>query len=218
MATSGTYVYDPTVADFVDEAFERCGIDPAKLTQRHLRSSRTSINLLLAWWATKGCKLWAIEQETVNCVQSQPSYNLDAGTIAVLDMVVRRSGLDTPVMPMSRDYYLRIPDKDLEGLPTLYYFDRQRATQTITLWNVPENATDDLIFYRLRRLQDVTAAAETLDLPYEWFEAFASGLAEFLAVKFAPDRLTLLKGLAGEKFKDAYVDNRERVDTVFTMR
>lgn len=218
MTTSGTYVYDPTVADFVDEAFERCGIDPAKLTQRHLRSARRSVNLLLAWWATKDCKLWAIEEETVDCVESQADYTLDAGTIAVLDMVVRRNGMDTPVMPMSRSYYLNIPNKTHEGLPTLYYFDRQRASQTITLWNVPENSTDDLIFHRLRRLQDVSAAAQTLDLPYEWFEAFASGLAEFLAIKFAPDRLAMLKGLAKEKFADAYTDNRERVDTRFGMR
>lgn len=217
MASSGTYAYDPTVAEFTDEAFERCGVNPETLTVRHVRSARRSMNLLLAHWATKGVKLFAIEQETVDCVDGQASYAVDNGTIAILEMVVRRDSVDTPVMPMSRAEYLATPSKTQEGLPSRFYFDRQKLSRTFTLWNVPENSTDDIIFYRLRRLQDVTAPTETTDLPYEWFEAFASGLAEFLAVKWAPDRLGMLKPLALEKFRDAHFDQRERVDTVFSI-
>ena len=208
MTTSSTYTLDPSIADFTDEAFERCGVDPATLTMRHLRSARRSSNLLLSDWANRGCKLWAIEQETVDCVDGTAAYNMDAGTIAILEMVVRRSSVDTPVYPMSRVEYLAIPNKTQEGLPSKFYFNRQKTTQTITLWTVPENSTDDLIFYRLRRMQDVTAASETADLPYEWFEAFASGLAAKLAVKFAPDRLAHLVAMAADSFFAAYTDQR----------
>jgi len=37
MASSGTYTYAPDIAEFVEESFERCGIDPAALVARHAR-------------------------------------------------------------------------------------------------------------------------------------------------------------------------------------
>ena len=59
--------------------------------------------------------------------------------------------------------------------------------------------------------------AETPDIPYEWMEALASGLAEFLSLKYAPNKYKLLKEDAAGKFKMADDFNRERVDTNFSL-
>jgi len=213
MSTSGTYTFDPIVADFAEEAFERCGIDPASLTGRHARSARMSLTFLFSEWSNKGPHLWAVDQQSQLLTTSDGAYDSPSGTVAILEMVVRRSGIDTPVFPMMRDEYLAIPDKTTEGLPNRYYFDRSRTTPTITLWPIPENSTDTIYFYRMRSLQDVGTAAGTLDIPPRWHEALAAGLAAKLAVKYAPDRIGPLKGEAKSRFEEAKTEDRERSPT-----
>ena len=217
MTTSATYAYDPSVDDFVCEAFERCGIDPAKLTVRHLRSARRSLNLMFSEWPNKGVKLWAVDQITLDMVESTATYNTATGTICILDAVLRRSGVDTPMFPMSRSEYAAIPSKTDEGLPSRFYLDRAITTPTVTVWQVPENSTDDMLYWRVRRLQDVGNPSNTLDVASRWFEPVASGLAAKLAVKFAPDRIKTLVALAADSFDYARIEERERTDTQFTM-
>lgn len=218
MTTSATYTFDPEVADFVNEAFERCGIDPASLTARHARSARLSLGFLFSEWGNKGPHLWAVDQQSQILTASDPTYDAPTGTIALLEMFVRRDGLDTPIFPMGRDEYANIPDKTEEGLPNRYYFDRSRTTPTITLWPVPENSTDTIYFYRMRSLQDVGVASNTLDIPPRWHEALASGLAAKLAVKYAVDRIGPLKGEAKSRFDEAKQEDRERMPTSTKVR
>lgn len=217
MPTSGTYTWSPEIAEVVDEAFERCGVDPASLTQRHTRSARMSLNLMLSDWsnAIRGVPLWTVVQNTQLLTDGDPTYDAPAGTTAVLDVYVRRDGIDTPVFPISREEYYSIPDKTTEGLPTMYWFNKGASTRTINLWQVPENSTDTLVYTTMRRLQDVLAQTETLDVPYEWHEAFTADLAWRLALKFAPERMDRLIQLSDLAFKRAATENRERAPTVF---
>src|SRR3990167_4265888 len=217
MSTSGTSSFAPTVDDFVAESFERTGIDPAELTVRHLRSARRSLNLMFSEWPAKGVKLWAVDQVTLDMIDGTATYDTATGTICILDAVLRRSSVDTPMFPMSRSEYAVIPSKTTEGLPSRFYLDRAITTPTITVWPVPENSTDDMLYWRVRRIEDVGNPSNTLDVASRWFEPVASGLAAKLAVKFAPDRLDRLKALAGEAFVNAYREDRERTDTQFTM-
>lgn len=220
MATSGTYTgADFEWAELCDEAFERCGIDPQTLTARHLRSARRSAEFLFADWSNRGIHLWAIDQQIIaapDLVPGTATYDCPEGTLAVLEMVVRRSGTDTPIFPMARDEYLAIPNKDYRGLPNRFYFAREAATPTLTFWNVPENDTDQIIYYRMRRMQDVGNASRTADVPYRWQEALAAGLAAKLAEKYAPEREVALIQKSEAKYRIAYAEDRERVPT--TMR
>ena len=214
MATSGTYAYSLDIAEAVDEAFERCGIDPATVTARHLRSARRSLNLMFADWASRGVHLWAVDQQTQALTQGDADYTVPVGTVGILEMVVRRAGLDTPVWPMARDEYLAIPDKTTQGLPNRFWFERLGgASSVIHLWDVPENNTDTLIYYRIRQLQDIVTMAENPDVPYFWNEALVSGLAAKLAEKYAPDRENGLIAKAEMRFRTANTEDRERVPT-----
>ena len=218
MATSGTYTFDPDVADFVAEAFERCGVDPASLTARHARSARLSLNFLFSEWSNKGIHLWTVDKQTQTLTASDSEYNAADGTVCILEAFVRRDGLDTSVFPMARDEYAGIPDKTTEGMSNRFYFARERATPTITLWPVPENSTDVLHYYRMRRIQDVGVPSNTLDIPYRWHEALAAGLAAKLAVKYAADRIGVLTGLAKSQLELAKQEDRERVPTKMQVK
>lgn len=215
MATSGTYSWSPDTADFVDEAFERAGVDPKTLVSSHIRSARMSLGLMFSEWAAKGNHNYAVDEQTQTLTDSDPDYTVATGTLAILGGVIRRSSIDTPVRSISREAYMQIPNKTVEGLPSVVFFDRKALTYY--LWNEPENSTDVFRYWRLRKTQDVTAAAETMDVDYFWFEALAAGLAAKLSLKYAFPRYATLKALAEQAFDDARHADRERTGTTFSM-
>lgn len=215
MATSGTYAFTLGYDDVFDESFERCGVDPATLTPRHMASGVRSANLLMAEWSAKRFTLFDVDEKTQALVAGTVSYTASAGTIMILEANIRRSGVDTPVFPISRDMYFRIAKKDQRGLPSNLFYDI--AANSISLWTVPENATDVLYYKRLRRKQDVLTLGENPDAPYVYYEALCAGVAKNLALKFAPDRFDKLKGLADEAFAIAQMADRERVDVSFDI-
>jgi hypothetical protein len=193
MASSGTYLWSPELAECVDEAFERCRIDPATLDVSHILSARRSINLLLVEWAVDDNQDFRVDRFDVPCVEDQQAYVIDPDTdgriIDITGMVLRRSGIDTPILPMARDEWLALPNKETVGRPSRYYADKRQTEIIVHLWPVPENSTDELILDAMRRYQDAGGIGNDPDIPYYMREAFVSGLAAKLAEKFAPLQL-----------------------------
>jgi len=222
MATSGTYIFNPDLAELVDEALERARIDPANITARHILSARRSMRFMLTDWATKDYHDFRIRTDTLTLVQGQATYvagtdfDLDVGgvnIVDIIDVVLRRDGVDTPVVFMSRDEYLNIPEKTIEGRPDRVFIDKQRDGIEMTLWTVPENSTDELIFSAVRKFEDSITASDTADIHDYMYDAFAYGLAFRLAEKFAPPELEqALYGKAQISFNDAQNAVRERGD------
>lgn len=183
MATSGTYLWNPELADMVDEAFERCWVDPATLVHRHILSARRSINFMLADWATRSFLAFRVERRTLPLVQAQQQYTLAGEVIDILNMVLRRDNTDTPLLQMSRSEWLDLPTKSTDGRPDRFFPDKQRDALTLDFWPVPENSTDSVIYDCVLRYEDADAASQTADIPYYLREAFVAGLAARLAGK-----------------------------------
>lgn len=218
MPASGTYTSSLDLADFIDEAFERCGIDPGSVEARHLRSARRSIELLFTFWQTRGIHLWLIEEVTLPMVAGTATYNTDANTLAVLDMFLRRDGVDIEVNPWARDEFVDMPDKTIQGMPSEFYLDRQRDIPTLSFWPVPENSTDEIHYYRVRRFQEGGSLGNTPDVPYYWYEAFVAGLAAKLAEKYAPEREDRLVSKANAAYELADTEDRQRTPTMTKVR
>lgn len=215
MPTSGTYNFAPDNVDFIDEAWERCGLDPAKLTGRHFTSAMMSMALLFAHWATKGVKLFQVDEQTQLLTLGDADYTPAVGTLVILEGVIRRASVDTPVARLTREQYHLIPDKTTRGLPNQVWLDR--GANTYFLWQVPENSTDVFRYRRVRRIQDPGSGQNTPDIPVWWFEALAAGLAWKLALKFAPAKYQLLIVEAEGSLASAMFEDRERADTSFGM-
>jgi hypothetical protein len=63
----------------------------------------------------------------------------------------------------------------------------------------------------VRRIQDSALTnGQTVEIPYLWLEAFALGLAQRLAMIWAPDKLQMLKPLADEAYMIAAEQNVEQ--------
>tara|TARA_R110000751_G_scaffold181127_1_gene287421 strand:+ start:41 stop:931 length:891 start_codon:yes stop_codon:yes gene_type:complete len=280
MAVSGSKDFEPNVADYVEEAFERCGLEFR--TGYDAVTARRSMNFLFADWANRGLNRWTMEQvsqtvasgissypvgtitatvgssasltigetitggtsavtasiitkpsattltltvpsgtftsgETVTggtslastTISASPSLTDVQATIDILSAVVRRSGSDISVSRISRDEYLNIPTKSSTGRPTQFYVDR-KITPLVKVWPTPENSTDVLIYDRLVRIDDADASGNTLEVPFRFYPCLAAGLAYYISMKRAPDRMQQLKAVYEEEFLRAAEEDRDR--------
>ena len=208
MATSGSRDFDLDVADIIEEAYERCGLEVR--TGYDSKTARRSLNLMFADWANRGLNLWTVKQGTQALTQGTATYTFTADYADLLEVVVRRSGIDYELDRMSRGDYLTLPNKTTEGRPSQYYFNRQVSPE-ITLWATPDNSTDTLVYYYVQRIDDADTMVNTTDAPFRFLPCMVAGLAYYLAVKRAPDRIQLLKALYEEEFQRAADEDSDRV-------
>lgn len=207
MTTSGSKNFELDVSDYIEEAFERCGVEVR--TGYDLKTAKRSLNLLLADWANRGLNQWTIRQTTVTCVSGTSDYTLDADTIDILSVVVRRDNTDYGIERLSRDEYLNIPDKTSTGRPSQFFLDRQ-ITPVLKVWTTPENSTDQLIFDRLVRIDDADTFKNTMEVPFRFYPCLAAGLAYYISIKKAPNRTQFLKAIYEEEFERAMTEDRDR--------
>ena len=205
MATSSSRDFDLDVGELIEEAYERCGLEMR--TGYDAKTARRSLNLMFADWANRGLNLWTVKQATVSVSSGTASYTLlDATVVDLLEVVLRNSsGTDFTLTQMSRSEYLRIPNKTSTGQPSQYFFDRQ-VTPTITLWSTPD-ASYTLVFYYVRRIEDADALVNTTDAPFRFLPCMAAGLAYYIAIKRAPDRIQILKAIYEEEFQRAAAED-----------
>ena len=207
MTTSGTTDFTLDIADVIDEAFERVGVEMR--TGFELRSARRSLNLLFAEWANRGVNRWTIKQTSVPTVVGQIEYPLGADTVDILSATLRRDNVDLNMIRLSRDEYLNLPNKDTQGRPSQFYVDRQ-IDPVLKVWFAPDRVTDTIIYDRLTRIQDAGSYTNTADMPFRFYEPMVAGLAAKLAVKYAVERVQLLTSLYEEAFRLAAEEDRDR--------
>jgi hypothetical protein len=219
MAVSGTKTFELDVADYIEEAFERCGIEIR--TGYDQRTARRSLNLLLAEWANRGLNQWTIAQESVTVTSAACTYPLSASTIDIISAVVRDptftntiNQVDLSIERISRDYYLNIPNKLTQGRPVQYFLNRQ-ITPILTIWPTP-NQTYTVVIDKLVRMDDAAAGVNTLEIPFRFYPCLAAGLAYYLAMKKAPDRVQLLKQVYEDEFDHAASEDRDRAPLSLT--
>ena len=72
MATSGSYDFELDVAEIIEEAYERCGLELR--TAYDAKTARRSLNLMFAEWANRGLNLWTVKQQTQALTQGTATY------------------------------------------------------------------------------------------------------------------------------------------------
>jgi hypothetical protein len=83
----------------------------------------------------------------------------------------------------------------------------------VTVWPTPDNSTSyQFVYWRLRRVQDAGAGAETADMNFRFLPCVVAGLAYHIAMK-VPElmpRLEMLKTAYNEQFDLAAGEDREK--------
>ena len=158
---------------------------------------------------TAGENITGSSSSATTTISANPSLSDVQSTVDMLEAVIRRSGTDISITRINRGDYLSTPEKTTQARPSQFYVDRQ-ITPTVTLWPTPENSTDQLIYYRIKRIQDADAGVNTADLPFRFLPCLVAGLAYYISVKKAPQRIGLLKDIYEEEFQRAASEDGER--------
>lgn len=240
---SDTYKFLPDLAQYIDAAFNRCGIDPADLNERHVRTACFESNLMLKDWVNTGYREFSLEQYSLPLVKGQAEYDLPNGGYDIFHAVLKRDGYESEMYPISRSDYNALTKKTNEGRPDRYFVDRSNYTTAtagsnfepfskVYLWQTPENSTDTIEMWYMRQAADQDEAFRAPDISPMFANAFADGLAFHLSTIYAPDRRDMLgrayrgqgydENLAvyqyGGSFGRAVAADRETADTVLRVR
>ena len=79
MPTSSSKNFEIDVAEYIEEAFERCGLEVR--TGYDLKTAKRSMNLLFADWANRGLNQWTIDQTSITVASGVSEY--PAGTLTL---------------------------------------------------------------------------------------------------------------------------------------
>ena len=211
MAVSGTKTFALSINDCILEALDRIGGGP--YLGYDIKSARRSLNIMFTDWANRGLNQWTLQKQTLNMVANQSSYDLDASTVSIVDVYVTRDSTDFAVNEISLTDYNAYPNKAQTGRPSQYYLQKS-MTPKLFLFPAPENSTDVITYWRIAKIDDVTASTvsgveQDFDVPSRFYEAMISGLAYYMSLKRAgmdPNRSVYLKQeyeLAFRRARDA---------------
>jgi len=222
MTTSGTTAFNMDFTEIAEEAWERAGREMR--SGYDLRTARRSMNLMTIEWQNRGINLWTIDEGTVSLTQGVGQYDLPADTIDLLEQVVRTgSGTtqqDLTISRISVSTYASIPNKTNTGRPIQLWIERLRDNPRVNVWPVPESDDYTLVYWRLRRVEDAGAGAQTADMNFRFLPCLVAGLAYNIAMKvpeLAP-RIEMLKATYEEQFRLAAEEDREKAPVRFVPR
>ena len=212
MTTSGTSDFNLEFDDIIVEAYERCGMDVRD--GYDMKTAMRSINLMFAEWANRGLNLWTIEQREVTLTAGTYQYALPLDTVDALSAVIRTNAGQSTQQDITVDRigyaeYLHVPNKNTQSRPAQWFLQRT-STPQLFLYPSPD-ATQQYIFryYAVRRIQDTGTFTNTADVVFRFLPCLVAGLAYYLSVKKAPDRVQLLKAMYDEEFTRAANEDRE---------
>ena len=206
--TSGTTTFDKTFAidEIIEEAYDRLGM--FTLNGGHMKTARRSLNIMFQEWSNRGLHYWEIANNNITLVNGQAVYTMfrstsdgtsDAtavyGVDDILEANYRNNNVDTPLTKINRSTYQGLSNKTATGTPSQYYVQRFIDKVTITLYLTPgsSEAGNKLNYYYVKRIQDVGDYTNATDVPYRFVPCMVSGLAFYLAQKYAPERVQAMK-------------------------
>lgn len=210
MTTSGTTNFSVDVITALEEAFERAG--RTFRSGYDYESAVRSMNLMFTEWANLGINLWTLDQINVTTVVGDGNYNLPADTVDAISLVINNDGNDYRISRIGFNEYAGQVNKAKQARPTQYWIERLTAQPVLNLYPVPDKVYTIKI-WRLRRIQDAGSAANTLDIPFRFYEALIAGVALRIGKKntqLDPQRLDVLKADYREAMLLAQGEDRDR--------
>ena len=231
--TSGTATFEKgfSISDIVEEAYERLGIQGVSGYQ--LKSARRSLNILFQEWANRGLHYWEVANNNITLVADQAEYTMFRSTADgtssttavygvddVLEASYRNSNVDTPLTKINRSQYQALSNKTSTGTPSQYFVQRFIDKITITLFLTPgsSEAGKFLNYYYVKRIQDAGDYTNDADVPYRFVPCMTAGLAYYLAIKNAPDRVQMLKMLYEDELQRALAEDGSSSSTYISPK
>jgi len=241
--TSGTVTFDKTFAvdDIIAESYERIGLQATSGNQ--LRAARRSLNILFQEWGNRGLHYWEVAETNIDLIEGQAEYtfyrasgdgtssstNASSSVYGVADILeatlrsdrTATGQSDSALTKIARSAYSALSSKLSKGTPSQYFVQRFVDKTTLTVYPTADssNASKDLHFYYVKRIQDADATyTDATDIPYRFVPCMVSGLAFYLAQKFNPQLVQQMKLLYEDELTRALAEDGSSSSTYITPK
>ena len=241
--TSGTVTFDKTFAvdDLIAEAYERIGSQVTSGYQ--LKTARRSLNIMFQEWGNRGLHYWEVAESNIDLIEGQTEYtfyrasgdgtssstNATSNVYGVADILeatlrtdrTATDQADSALTKIDRSTYSALSNKLSKGTPSKYFVQRFVDKTTITVYPTADssNASKDLHFYYVKRIQDADATyTDATDVPFRFVPCMASGLAFYLAQKFNPQIVQQMKLLYEDELARALAEDGSAASTYITPK
>lgn len=209
MTTSGDTAFSLTARDHIYTALQESAIIPLgdDPEAEELTACLRRFNGMLKTWQARGV-LW--KQETIDQVitadtatATLPAYVRGVNAVRYVESATN----ERQMRRFERDEYKKLPNKAASGVSTLYYVDRAVDALVISVWPVPTaNATLRLDIDR--KMDTITNASETVDIPEEWAETVYLNLAVRCADIFGAELKPRLVAMAQSTERELFDNYR----------
>ena len=241
--TSGTTTFDKTfsIDEIVEESFERIGLQ--NVAGYQLKSARRSLNILFQEWGNRGIHYWEVDETNLDLIEGQSDYDffraISDGTSAtttptngiygmsdVLEAQLRQNRTqttqsDSPMTKVDRSTYAAFSNKLSKGTPNQYWVERFIDKVRIHIYPTPDstNASNDMHFYFIKRIQDVDSTyTDATDVPFRFVPCMVSGLAYYLAQKYKPELIQAMKLVYEDELARALAEDGSASSTYITPK
>ena len=240
--TSSTTTFDKTFAidEIVEESFERIGLQ--NVAGYQLKSARRSLNILFQEWGYRGIHYWEVDETNLDLIEGQSDYDFfrssDDGTSAtttpsngiygmsdVLEAQLRSNRTqttqaDSPMTKVDRSTYAAFSNKLSKGTPNQYWVERFIDKVRIHVYPTPDstNASKDMHFYFIKRIQDVGDYTNATDVPFRFVPCMVSGLSYYLAQKYKPELIQAMKLVYEDELARALAEDGSASSTYITPK
>ena len=240
--TSGTVTFDKTFAvdEIIEEAYERLGMQVSSGYQ--LKTARRSLNILFQEWGNRGLHYWEVAEANIDLIEGQAEYTFyrasgdgtsavtnPANTYGVADVLeatlrsnrTQTTQTDSSLTKISRATYSALSSKLSKGTPAQFFVQRFVDKTTITVYPTADssNASKDIHFYYLKRIQDVDSTyTDATDVPYRFVPCMVSGLAFYLSQKVNPQLTQTMKLYYEDELARALSEDGSAASTYITPK
>ena len=241
--TSGTTTFDKTfsIDEIVEESFERIGLQ--NVAGYQLKSARRSLNILFQEWGNRGIHYWEVDETNLDLIEGQSDYDFfrasSDGTSAtttptngiygmsdVLEAQLRQNRTqttqsDSPMTKVDRSTYAAFSNKLSKGTPNQYWVERFIDKVRIHIYPTPDstNASNDMHFYFIKRIQDVDSTyTDATDVPFRFVPCMVSRLAYYLAQKYKPELIQAMKLVYEDELARALAEDGSASSTYITPK
>ena len=239
--TSGTATFDKTfsIDEIIEEAFERIGLNSVAGYQ--LKSARRSLNILFQEWGNRGIHYWEIDELDLDLIEGQAEYKFfrassdgtsatsnPNGVYGISDILeahlrsdrTQTTQSDSPMTKVDRSTYGGFSNKLSKGTPNQYFVQRFIDHVSIQIYPTPDstNASKDMHFYYIKRIQDIGDYTNATDIPFRFVPCMVSGLAYYLAQKYQPQLIQPMKLAYEDEFARALAEDGSAASTHITPK
>ena len=121
---------------------------------------------------------------------------------------------------VDRSTYGGFSNKLSKGTPNQYFVQRFIDHISIQIYPTPDstNASKDMHFYYIKRIQDAGDYTNASDVPFRFIPCMVSGLAYYLAQKYNPQLIQPMKLVYEDEFARALAEDGSASSTYITPK